>query len=359
LKAVNIVVDNLTRLGWSPLFQADFDRISSPGDRPGRVTVAYGGGLTAETSDGQQAAEITSTLRKTTSVPEGLPAVGDWVVLRGSQPASVVAVLPRRGALTRKVAGLVTEGQVLAANVDLILVVASLAARLRRRGIERYLTMAWESGALPVVVLTKSDLVEDAEASVAEIQQVAIGVDVYAVSGTSGEGVGAIEARLRAGITAVVVGPSGAGKSTLINRLAGDDRILTGEVSDDHKGRHTTTHRELHQLESGAMIIDTPGLRELQLWHSKEGLSRTFSDIEALAAECRFGDCAHDGEPGCAVAVAIATGVLSLDRLLGYRKLERELMVLEGRRDGRAQRERRRQIRVQSKALRQGPSKPA
>jgi ribosome biogenesis GTPase / thiamine phosphate phosphatase len=356
---LNIVVDNLTRLGWSPRFQADFDRISSRGDQPGRVTVAYGVGLTAETSEGQQAAEISSSLRKSTAGPEGLPAVGDWVVLRGSQPPSVVAVLPRRGALTRKVAGLVTEGQTLAANVDLILVVASLAARLRPRGIERYLTMAWESGAVPVVVLTKSDLVEDAEASAVEIQRVAIGVDVHAVSGTTGEGVGAIEARLRPGITAVVVGPSGAGKSTLINRLAGADRILTGAVRDDHKGRHTTTHRELYRLDCGAMIIDTPGLRELQLWHTEEGLSRTFSDIEALAAECRFGDCAHDGEPGCAVAVAVAAGMLSLDRLLGYRKLERELVVLEGRGDRRAQRERRRQIRVQSKALRQGPSKPA
>jgi ribosome biogenesis GTPase / thiamine phosphate phosphatase len=356
---VNIVVDNLTRLGWSPRFQADFDCISSPGDQPGRVTVAYGVGLIAETSEGQQAAEISSSLRKSTGGPEGLPAVGDWVVLRGSQPPSVVAVLPRRGALTRKVAGLVTEGQTLAANVDLILVVASLAARLRPRGIERYLTMAWESGAVPVVVLTKSDLVEDAEASVAEIRRVAIGVNVHAVSGTTGEGVGAIEARLRPGITAVVVGPSGAGKSTLINRLAGADRILTGAVRDDHKGRHTTTHRELYQLDGGAMIIDTPGLRELQLWHTEEGLSRTFSDIEALAAECRFGDCAHDGEPGCAVAVAVAAGILSLDRLLGYRKLERELVVLGGRGDRRAQRERRRQTRVQSKALRQGPSKPA
>ena len=356
---MNIVIDNLTRLGWSPHFQADFDRISSPGDQPGRVTVAYGVGVTAETSDGPQAAEISGGLRKSTAVPEGLPAVGDWVVLRGSQPTSVVAVLPRRGALTRKVAGLVTEGQVLAANIDLILVVASLAARLRPRGIERYLTMAWESGAMPLVVLTKLDLVEDAEASVAEIQRVAIGVDVCAVSGISGEGVGAIETRLRPGLTAVVVGPSGAGKSTLINRLAGADRIPTGEVRGDHKGRHTTTHRELYRLDGGAMIIDTPGLRELQLWHSDEGLSRTFSDIEALAAECRFGNCAHDGEPGCAVAVALSAGILSLDRLLGYQELERELMVLERRGDHRAQRERRRQIRVQSKALRQGPSKPA
>jgi ribosome biogenesis GTPase len=273
--------------------------------------------------------------------------------VRPGPPPAVVGVLPRRASLTRKVAGKVTEGQVLAANVDLVFIVAPLPARLRPRGIERYLAMAWESGALPVVLLTKADLVEDPFSTLESVREIAIGVDVHVVSSLSGDGIDAVEALLPTGITAVIVGPSGAGKSTLINHLRGDSAIDTGPVRTDQKGRHTTIHRERHQRPGGGLIIDTPGLRELQLWQSEEGLARTFSDIEDLAAGCRFQDCAHDSEPDCAVAAAIAAGVLTRERLDGYNKLQREQRVLAARQDGRAQAERHRKVKVFSRAVRE------
>jgi ribosome biogenesis GTPase len=347
----------LHRLGWSPGLAALFENLASDGDVPARVVAELGRSFTLETPDGPLVAEVSGHLRHAASAAIELPAIGDWVVLRPGEGATITAVLPRSGALTRKVAGVVTSGQVIAANVDLVLVVAALSTHIRPRSIERYLTMAWESGAEPIVVLTKVDLAEDVEASVAAVVDVAVGVDVHAVSAVTGHGMDHIAARLHEGVTAVLVGPSGVGKSTLINWLLGGHSIKTGEVRDDQRGRHTTTHRELHHLASGGMVIDTPGLRELQLWHADEGFSKTFSDVEDLVSQCRFRDCGHRGEPGCAVAAALASGALSHDRFAGYKKLERELAVLARRSDGRARAEAHRRIRNFSRAINARPSK--
>jgi ribosome biogenesis GTPase len=213
------------------------------------------------------------------------------------------------------------------------LVVTALPHDVNPRRLERYLALAWESGALPVVVLTKADLDADVARSIATAQGVAPGVDVIALSSVSGDGVDALERLLRPGRTTVLLGPSGAGKSTLVNRLLGADRLRTGDVREDGRGRHTTTHRELVRLQSGALLIDTPGMRELQLWDADVGIGAAFSDIYALASACRFRDCQHETEPGCAVLAAVDGGHLPAGRLEHWRQLQRELAFLARRQD--------------------------
>jgi ribosome biogenesis GTPase len=232
----------------------------------------------------------------------------------------------------RKVAGDETAAQVVAANVDVAFVVTALPDVNPRR-LERYLALAWESGAVPVIVLTKTDLSDDVAAQITTAQALAPGVDVIALSSVTGVGVDALDRLLQPGRTAVLLGPSGAGKSTLVNRLLGADRIRTAEVREDGKGRHTTTHRELFRLPGGALLIDTPGMRELQLWDADAGLSAAFSDIYVLSDECRFRDCRHETEPGCAVRAAVEAGQLPAARLEHWRQLERELAHLARRQD--------------------------
>jgi ribosome biogenesis GTPase len=254
---------------------------------------------------------------------------------------TIHAVLPRRTAFARKVAGDETIAQVVAANVDTAIVVTALPDDVNPRRLERYLAMAWESGAMPVVVLTKVDLAEDPAASIATVRIVAPGVDVIALSSMTGDGVDLLERLLQPGRTAVLLGPSGAGKSTLVNRLLGAERLRTSSVREDGKGRHTTTHRELVRLRGGALLIDTPGMRELQLWDADAGLGAAFADIYALAARCRFRDCQHDTEPGCAVTRAVDAGRLPADRLESLRQLQRELAYLARRQDKLAEAEER------------------
>jgi ribosome biogenesis GTPase len=249
-------------------------------------------------------------------------------------------VVQRRTSLSRKSAGEVTEEQVLAANLDLIFIVGALGAEPNLRRLERYVTVAWESGAEPVVLLTKADLSQTPEADREQVEGIAPGVPVLVSSSLTGEGIDLIRGYLRPGLTAVLIGPSGAGKSSIINRLTGG-AIPTQAVRDDGRGRHTTTHRELLMVPGGGMIIDTPGLREVQLWHAESGLAQTFTDIEELAAGCRFNDCRHQSEPGCMVRRALEDRRLSSDRLASYRKLERELRSLEVRDDHRLQMEER------------------
>jgi ribosome biogenesis GTPase / thiamine phosphate phosphatase len=243
---------------------------------------------------------------------------------------------PRGRPAPRPGRGPAAAAQAVAANVDVALVVATLSRDVSLRGLERYLALAWESGALPVVVLTKTDLAEDVASSVAEAQLVAPGVDVVALSSVTGEGIDALERLLHPRRTAVLLGPSGAGKSTLINRLLGAERLRTAEARADGKGRHTTTHRELVRLRGGALLIDTPGMRELQLWDANAGLGATFADIQELSAGCRFRDCRHETEPACAVRAAVDVGRLAAERLESWRKLERELAWLVRRQDERA-----------------------
>lgn len=328
--------------GWSETLQRQFAFHAAEGLTPGRVIVQQRGLYRLVTPQGEVAAELSG--RFLHQAQEGdHPVAGDWVAARlraGERAATVHHVLPRASVFTRRASGPGGGLQVVAANVDLVLLVASLNADLSLRRLERYLATAWESGAKPAVVLTKADACEDAAALTAEVEAIAFGVPVLPVSALSGEGMEKVAALLEPGRTAVLLGSSGVGKSTLVNALAGEELMATGGVrEDDARGRHTTTHRELVRLPGGALILDTPGMRELGLWQAEEGLSATFEDIEALAAGCRFRDCSHQGEPGCAVRVALEAGDLDEGRWKSFGKLQRELAHLDRRDDPQARAE--------------------
>jgi ribosome biogenesis GTPase len=282
-------------------------------------------------------AVLSGRFRHQVTTGEELPAVGDWVDVSGEDGIlHIRAIHPRRGAFRRKVAGDTTEVQIVAANVDLAVIATALPGDVNLRRIERYLTLAWESGAMPLVLLTKADLADNPDAEVAAVRTVAPGVDVLAISTVTGAGLDELRARLGPGITAVLLGSSGVGKSTLVNALLGAERQRTAEVRDDGAGRHTTTHRELLELPGGASLIDTPGMRELQLWSASDGFDSAFDDITSLGAECRFRDCAHESEPDCAVRAAVECGSLDQSRLASWHDLRRELAYLERKQDAAA-----------------------
>jgi len=337
-----VTIDNeaaaLAGLGWDSTFAEAFAPFAADGLGAARVVAEHRDRYVIAGAHGaEMSAVLAGRLRHEARSRLELPAVGDWVaVSRASSSAgatSIHAILPRRTAFVRKVAGEETAAQVVAANVDIALVLAALPADVNARRLERYLALAWESGALPVVVLTKTDLSTDVAGGIAAAQCAAPGVDVIALSSVTGEGVAALDRLLLPARTAVLLGPSGAGKSTLINRLLGAERLRTGDVRADGKGRHTTTHRELVRLGSAALLIDTPGMRELQLWDADAGLGAAFADIHALAAACRFRDCRHETEPQCAVRAAVDAGRLPAERLEHWRRLERELAYLARRQD--------------------------
>jgi ribosome biogenesis GTPase len=337
-------VYDLTALGWDDSFAEEFERHARAGLRPGRVAVQHRGAYDVLTAEGELRCDVAGRLYDEAASPADLPAVGDWVAIaaRPEEGAGTVqAVLPRRTKFSRKTAWQASEEQVLAANVDIALIVSSLNEDLNLRRLERYLTLAWESGARPVLVLTKADLADGVEASVAEVESVAFGAPVHAISSVTGEGLDELRAHLGPGVTAALLGSSGVGKSTLVNTLAGEELLETREIRDDGKGRHTTTRRELIQLPGGALVIDTPGMREVQLWIADGGLEEAFSDVTELFEHCRFSDCAHESEPGCAVKEALANGSLAPERWESYLKLQRELAHLERRLDKRAQSEER------------------
>jgi len=340
-------VSPLESLGWDAAWASELEGLEQPDLIPGRVTAQHRGAVAVCTEAGELRAEVAGALHYQRAVGGVLPTVGDWVGLRG---ATVHSVLPRRSAITRKSADRNSVEQVLAANVDVAFLVSGVDEDFSVRRVERYLTTAWESGAEPVVVLTKIDLRDDVADCVLEVETVAIGVPVLAVSNVTGEGVDLVEPYVRAGRTAVLLGSSGVGKSSLLNRLAGEELMRTRDVAADGTGRHTTTHRELLRLPGGGLVIDTPGLRELQLFEGDLGAA--FADVEALAAECRFRDCAHIREPGCAVLGAVDTGALELDRLRSWRKLQRELAAIQARTDKRLRAERKRRWKQQARYIR-------
>jgi ribosome biogenesis GTPase len=282
-------------------------------------------------------------------------AVGDWVVL-APDAERITRVLPRRSALTRRAAGEPTGAQTLAANVDHVLLVHGLDRRVNLRRLERELVLAWDSGAVPIVVLTKADLSVDVEGAAAAAEAVALGVDVLAVSGTDGRGLDRLRARVGPGRTFVLVGASGTGKSTLVNALAGEDRQATGAVrAGDHRGRHTTTAGELVVLPGGAILIDTPGIRSVGLWTEgdDDGLASAFADIEELAQACRFPDCAHDREPECAVRDGVDEA-----RLASWRRLRRELERTAGDRAGWERAQANKQLRARGRSYKAIRSRP-
>lgn len=355
----------LTQYGWSDALQRDFAPYAAEGLKPGRVIVQQRGGYRLITEDGEAEAKAAGRLMKSQE-EMARPVAGDWVAFeprKPPEPLFVQHVLPRRTAFVRKAAGRGTHAQVVAANVDVAFLVTSLNADLNLRRLERYLATTYESGAQPVIVLTKADLAADVGAKVAEVRTVAGDAPVLAIAAKRGEGLDAVAAWLEPGRTAVLLGMSGAGKSTLLNALAGTERMATAEIrEDDARGRHTTTHRELVLLPSGGLILDTPGMRELGLWEADSGVSAVFEDIEELVTRCRFSDCSHGAEPGCAVRAALADGSLDPDRWASFQKLQAELAYEHRKEDPRAAQENRKlwasrhkQARAWIKQKRKGP----
>jgi len=294
---------------------------------PGRVTAQEKGLYCVVTERGElSGAAVSGRFRHDAETVSDYPAVGDFVMLEPEQGGMTVIqrVLPRKSVFMRKAAGTARTEQVVAANIDTVFLCMSLNYDFNLRRLERYFSASWESGAVPVAVLTKADLCDDAGGALAAVRGVAAGADVVVTSSMEENGSAALAPYLTPGTTVAFVGSTGAGKSTLINRLLGEDRQKTGELRDNSKGRHTTTRRELMLLPCGAMVIDTPGMRELGLWDAAEGVSTAFADIRSLAGRCRFGDCTHTGEPGCAVLAALERGELDPGRLASYQKLAAE-----------------------------------
>lgn len=346
---------DLIQLGWDDRLSEQFQEYRDEGLVPGRVSVQHRGAWDVLTEAGELRVDAAGRLSHEAGTSAERPVVGDWVAVAvrpDEGTGTIQAVLPRRTRFSRKATLDAASEQVLAANVDVVFIVTSLNEDLSFRRLERYLILAWESGAAPVILLTKSDLADDAASTVAEVAAIAPGVPVHAVSARTGEGIDDVRGHVGPGRTAALLGSSGVGKSTIVNTLLGEDVFETREIQGGGKGRHTTTRRQLVALPEGGLVIDTPGMRELQLWVADVGLDEAFEDVSGLAGHCRFSDCAHETEPGCAVQAALAQGTLAPERWQSYRKLQRELEALERRLDARAQAEERRRWRVLSKAMR-------
>ena len=338
---MNARFDHLGKFGWSEFWEAQFRPEAAAGYAAGRVILEHKDLYRLYAEGGELTAELAGRLRHEAASRADLPAGGDWVAIRprvGEGKATIHAVLPRRSGFTRRAAGGRTEEQVVGANIDTVFLVTALNQDFNLRRIERYLVVAWESGARPVVVLSKSDLCDDLGARVSEVEAVAAGAPVHAVSVVTRAGLDALSGYFAAGQTVALLGSSGVGKSTLINDLLGRDLQAVQAIREhDGRGRHTTTHRELIALSGGGLVLDTPGMRELQLWDAGEGLHRAFDEIEDLAARCRFRDCRHGGEPGCAVRDALDEGSVDEARYQSYEKLRKELRYLEVKQDKQAQ----------------------
>jgi ribosome biogenesis GTPase len=349
---VGAVFIELASLGWDASFASAFAAVAREGDRPGRVVRPDRGACSVLTAAGMVRARVAPGLL---ADPVARPCAGDWVVLREvAGQAWLEAVLPRRTSVVRRTAGKESVGQVLAANLDAAAVIEPLDPSPDPSRVERLLALAWESGATPLVVLSKADLAADPATIAAEIAEVAPGVAVLPVSAERGWGLHPLRQWIGPGRTLALLGPSGSGKSTLVNALAGAPVMATQRVRRaDGKGRHTTTYRALVPLPGGGAVLDTPGLRAIGLLETADGLDRTFADVVELVAACRFADCRHQTEPGCAVRAALVTGELTVRRWESWRKLQREVAYEARRRDARlasAERTRWTQIRREARA---------
>ena len=346
---------DLTALGWNDFFRQAFETHANGGYYPARVALEHGKIYRVYAEGEELQAEISGRLRFESVTRSELPAVGDWVVITpdlNEKRATIHAVLPRRSKFSRKAAGRAVEEQVVAANVDTVFLVVGLDHDYNPRRVERYLIAALESGARPVIILSKLDLCADARSRVTEVESVALGVHVHPISSLTNEGVEHLNQYLGEGVTIAFLGSSGAGKSTLINRMIGREVQRVREVrAHDSRGRHTTTHRELIVLPAGGLLIDTPGMRELQLWDADAGFLETFEDVESLAADCRFSDCRHGAEPDCAVMRGIEDGTLDRGRFENYQKLQKERAFVESLQDVRLQQARKQRDRRIHRAL--------
>jgi ribosome biogenesis GTPase len=348
----------LADLGWNDRLAALFEPWrGKPHVEPARVIIEFNHLYRLAVQEAEIEGALTGRMKHHAVRRSDLPAVGDWVVIRRDTDrdrAAIMAVLPRYSRFSRKAAGNVTGEQIVAANVDIIFIVMALDADFSLRRLERYLLLSRESGATPVVLLTKPDLSDDPAARVADVTALTGEIPVHLVSPKHGHGVEWVAAYLTPGRTGALLGSSGVGKSTIINRLAGSDVQKTRAVREaDAKGRHTTSHRELVVLPGGGLIIDTPGMRELQLWDVSDAVRETFDDIAGLAGGCHFTDCRHRDEPRCAVKAAVEDGRLGRDRLASYLKLREEMAYVERQQDERAMLEEKRRSKVAGKALKQ------
>ncbi len=322
---------DLKKYGFSDKFAAE--ALLHPGLYPGRVISQSKGIYRVVTESRELIAEVSGKLRFDAKTPSDFPAVGDFVMLDRDTDetgnAIIHQVLQRKSAFIRKASGTANEEQIVAANIDTVFICMSLNNDFNLRRLERYLSIAWNSGALPVVILTKSDLCTDISTRLREVESIAAGTDVLITTAMHEDGFLMIADYIRSGQTVALIGSSGVGKSTLINRLVGEDLLETKGLRNDDRGRHTTTRRELILLQSGGMVIDTPGMRELGMWDVAEGLDKSFSDVEALLERCRFRDCGHTNEPGCAIISALENGELSPERWASYQRLKQEALFAQ------------------------------
>jgi ribosome biogenesis GTPase / thiamine phosphate phosphatase len=345
----------LEDLGWSPRFASAFEPHGAAGCSPARVSLEHTHIYRVLSPEGEQLARIAGRMRHQATSRADYPAVGDWVAIdapRAGGDARIRAVLPRFSRFSRRAAGDPTEEQVVAANIDVVFLVSGLDQDFNARRIERYVLIAWDSGASPVIVLNKADLVNDLAPFLEQVTPVAQGAPVVAVSARRPESVAALREHLGRGRTAALLGSSGVGKSSIANALIGEERLRTRDVREsDSRGRHTSTNRQLLLLGRDGLLIDTPGMRELQLWETGEALAGAFGDIETLGEGCRFRDCRHTGEPGCAVAAAVDAGTLSASRLESYHKLQQEQAFQLRQQDQRAQLDQKRRFKILTKAF--------
>lgn len=344
-------------LGLTAFFSEQIEQLEDKYKKyvPARVVLEHKHSYRVISEHGEWLATIAGNFAYNAFAREDYPAVGDWVLVEqmpGEEKAIIHKLLQRKSVFSRKVAGLEIEEQIVAANVDIVLLVMSLNEDFNIRRLERYLVAAWDSGATPVIVLTKADLCDDVAHYVSEVESIAFGVEVIVTSVVTGIGFKRLSELFPAGVTGALLGSSGAGKSTLTNALLGTAHMKVSSIrEDDAKGRHTTTHRELVALDSGGCLIDTPGMRELQLWNQSDSLAASFQDIEQLMEQCRFRDCTHKGEPHCAVQKAIDEGVLESARLQSYFKLQRELAYIERKTDAQARQAEQRKWKQISKGM--------
>jgi ribosome biogenesis GTPase len=349
-------------IGWNQFFNQHFEQFRNQGFAPARIAREYKHIYMIYSERGELTAQVSGKFRHDATSRSDFPTVGDWVAVkaRSEQGKAIIhALLPRKSSFSRKAVlsggmpdtGGKTEEQILAANVDTVFLVSGLDGNFNLRRIERYVAIAWDSGASPVIVLNKIDVCSDVEERIAEVESVAFGVPIHPVSATEKVGLDAFHQYLSNGKTVAFLGSSGVGKSTIINSLLGAERLKVGAVREsDSRGRHITTYREMILFPNGGIVIDTPGMREIQMWADEEGLKKTFGDIEELATRCHFKDCKHGSEPGCAVKQALEEGTLDAKRFQSYLKLKKELQFLALRQD---KKEARREERAMDKRHRQ------
>lgn len=356
---------NLQAYGWNSFHQNNWDEtiadMKSGNYKAGRVTLEHKRMYRVLTEEGEWLSVCSGSFQHEAIERRDFPAVGDWVVVErmpGEERGIIHAVLPRTSLFSRKAAGATIAEQLIAVNVDIVYLVMSMNDDFNSRRLERYLVAAYDSGATPVVVLTKKDLCDHPEIYMEEARGIALGADVYAISSVTGEGIEQVTELIKGGKTAALLGSSGVGKSSLVNAICGEGTMaVQGIREDDAKGRHTTTHRELIKIPSGGVLIDTPGMREFQLWNESESLDAGFKDIEELATSCRFSDCGHASEPGCAIQEALQSGALPEDRYASYVKLQKEIAFLERKTNRQAAVAERDKWKKVTKSMRKHPSK--